>query len=166
MWAAAALSCVLVALMVWLIPDGRAIAHGLLGINPGVVPHATSDGTVGYALRLLCNNAIVALWPLTGLYLLLGVDRRWRRVFLGVVVLSAARSVAPVAFALGLWGTRLLPYIPNAPFELAAITTSPVLYLLRSTQRISFRELTVGITVIGALLVTAAALETWAVPLR
>jgi hypothetical protein len=165
-WATATLASALVALMVWLTPEGGALAHSLLGTGPRVVPHATSNRTVGYALRLLLNNAIVALWPLTGLYILRDVDSWWRRAFMVVVVLSALRSIAPVAAALGLWGTRLLPYIPNAPFELAAITTSPVLYALWSGRRISVRELSVGITVIGALLVTAAALETWAVPLR
>ncbi len=115
-----------------------------------MVPHPTSDRTVGYALRLLFNNAIVALGRLTGLYFLRGRRPRWRRVFLGVVVLSALRSIAPRRGRLGLWGTRLLPYIPNAPFELAAITTSPVLYALRSDSRISLRELSGGITVIGA----------------
>lgn len=165
-WATAALACVLFALVVWLVPDGSVLAHALLGIKPSVVPHSTSNRTLGYALGLLFNNAIVALWPLTGLYILRDVKSRWRRLFLAVVVLFALRSIAPVAAALGLWGTRLLPYIPNAPFELAAITTGAVLYVLGSTQRISGRELTVGIAVVGLLLVTAAALETWAAPLH
>jgi hypothetical protein len=57
-----------------------------------------------------------------------------------------------------------VPYIPNAPFELAAITTGGVLYVLASRQRISRPALRTGIAAVVVLLTLAAALETWAVP--
>ncbi len=165
-WALGVAACALAALSVELVPGAAAIAHSVLGARPGAVPHPASGRTVGYAVGLLVNNAVVALWPLTGLFLLRGAPRSWRRAFVAVVVLSTIRSVVPLAAAIGLWGTRLLPYIPNAPFELGAITTSGVLYVLRSDNRISPRALRSGAAAVGLLLVIAAALETWAVPVR
>jgi hypothetical protein len=165
-WVAAVIGIAVVAIAIATTPDGRLVAHALLGANPRIAPHAASGRTLGYAFGLLVNNAIVALWPLTGLFLLHDFPRSWRRVFIAVVVLAAVRSVVPVAAALGLWGTRLLPYIPNAPFELAAITTGAVLYVLRSDQRISPRSLGTGVVAVGLLLAIAAVLETWAVPAR
>jgi hypothetical protein len=165
-WGFAVVACALATLLIDVVPGAAAIAHSALGAKPGVVPHPASGRTVGYALGLLVNNALVALWPLTGLFLLRDAPRSWRRAFIGVVVVSALRSVVPLAAAVGLWGTRLLPYIPNAPFELGAITTSGVLYVLRSEDRISLRALRYGTAAVGLLLLIAAALETWAVPVR
>lgn len=163
-WALAMVAFASIALVVRFAPGAATVAHALLGTSPGVVPHSSSGRTVGYALGLLVNNTIVALWPLSGLYLLRDLPRVWRRGFIVIVVAASARSVAPVAAATGLWGARLLPYIPNAPFELAAITTGGVLYVLRSDRRISVLALRGGVIAVVLLLMIAAALETWAVP--
>jgi hypothetical protein len=163
-WALAVTAFALIAFVVRFAPGGATVAHALLGTKPSAVPHSTSRGTLGYALGLLVNNVIVALWPLSGLYLLRDCPRPWRRVFIAIVVAAAVRSVAPVAVATGVWGSRLLPYIPNAPFELAAITTGGVLYVLRSDRRISAIALRSGVAAVLLLLLIAAVLETWAVP--
>jgi hypothetical protein len=163
-WALALLAFALIAFVVRFAPGGATIAHALLGTKPNAVPHSTSGRTLGYAFGLLVNNATVALWPLSGLYLLRDCPRAWRRVFIAIVVLAAVRSVAPAAVATGVWGSLLLPYIPNTPFELAAITTGGVLYVLRSDRQISALALRNGVTAVVVLLVIAAALETWAVP--
>lgn len=163
-WVLALLVCLLLAATVSFAPGGHSLARALLGAGARIAPHPASGRTVVYALGLLLNNTIVALWPLTGLFVLRDFPSSLRRVFIGVVVLSGARSAAPLAAAIGLWGTRLLPYIPNAPFELAAITTGGVLYVLASGQRLSGRALRTGVTAVLVLLLIAAALETWAVP--
>jgi hypothetical protein len=163
-WALAVMAFALIVFFVRFAPGGLTIAHALLGTKPDAVPHSTSGRSLGYAFGLLVNNAIVALWPLSGLFLMRDLPSTWRRVFIAIVVAAAVRSVAPVAVATGVWGSRLLPYIPNAPFELAAITTGGVLYVLRSDRRISALALRNGVTAVLLLLLVAAALETWAVP--
>jgi hypothetical protein len=163
-WALAVLAFALIAFGARFAPGGATMAHGLLGTKPDAVPRSTSGRSLSYAFGLLVNNAIVALWPLSGLYLMRDLPSSWRRVFIVIVVAAAIRSVAPVAVATAVWGSRLLPYIPNAPFELAAITTGGVLYVLRSDRRISTLALLNGVTAVLLLLLIAAALETWAVP--
>jgi hypothetical protein len=114
-WVAAVLAIVLVALIVGCIPGTTRLAHDAFGISLTVGPHSTSGRSVGYALRVFFNNTLLALWPLTGLYLLRDVPGSWWRVWNGLVVLIAVRNIAPVPAALGVWGVRVLPYIPNAP---------------------------------------------------
>jgi hypothetical protein len=99
-WGLALLGCALLALTVGVAPGGHWVAHSLLGASATITPHPASGRTVGYALGLLLNNAIVALWPLTGLFVLRDFPPAWRRVFIAVVVLSGVRSVARPTCAL------------------------------------------------------------------
>ncbi len=142
----------------------RDIAHALVPFDWRVAPHDPNAHDVATAVSLWFHNARVALAPLGAAAAVQNHPGRLRRVgdvLLGVVF---AANVIPLAVELGTWGSRLLPYIPNAPVELLALVTGPVSWWLVTRGRLPIRSLWLTAAIVVALLLLAACLETWAVP--
>jgi len=142
----------------------RGLAHTLVPFDWSVAPHDPNAHDVATALNLWFHNARLALAPLAAAAAVQNHRGRLRRiadVLLGVVF---AVNVVPLAIELGTWGTRLLPYIPNAPVELLALVAGPVSWWLVTRGRLPVRSLWLTAAIVVALLLLAACLETWAVP--
>ena len=75
-------------------------------------------------------------------------------------------NVLPVGAALGAYGPPLLAFIPQVPFEWAALALGASAWLMQRREPLAVREGLALFAVIGGLLLCAAVLETVAVPHR
>jgi hypothetical protein len=142
----------------------RDLAHILVPLDWHRAPYDPSAHDIATALSLWFHNARLALAPLAAAAAVQRHGGRLRRagdVLFGVVL---AVNVIPVAVDLGTWGSRLLPYIPNAPVELLGLVIGPVSWWLVTRGRIAVRSLWLIAALVVALLLIAACLETWTVP--
>jgi len=121
---------------------------------------------IGHVLALAAHNVPVAAWPL-----LLGVvgahhHRLSRHVADTVVLACIIVNTLPVGAALGAYGARLLPYLPQLPLEWAGLALGVSAWLIQRQRPLAVPEglalfaLTVGV------LFCAAVVETVAVPHR
>ena len=150
-----------------LVPAARSVAHHLLSLDLHVHIHPAPRPTIRTAAGLLLNNVRATGWPL--LAATLGAARSTplrRRVTHAAVAVSLAVNLLPVAAAIGVYRSELVPYLPHLPLELYAITTGPTTWLLASHSALTRRQ--TGLITASMLLALAAAafLETWAVPHR
>ncbi len=147
------------------VPAARWLAHHELALALHVRIGPAPDPTLQRALWILIDNIRATGWPLLAA---LGAQHpAWlRRVTHGAVLVSLAANLLPVAAALGVYRSQLVPYLPHLPLELFAITTGPATWLLSTRRQITHRQLAqVALSMLAALTV-AAGLETWAVPHR
>ena len=142
----------------------RDLAQTVVPFDWRIAPHDPNAHDVATALSLWFHNARLALAPLAAAAAVQTHPSRLRRI--GDVLLSLvfAANVIPLAVELGTWGSRLLPYIPNAPVELLALVAGPVSWWLVTRGRLPVRSLWLTSAIVVALLLLAACLETWAVP--
>jgi hypothetical protein len=75
-----------------------------------------------------------------------------------------AVNVVPVGVALGAYGPAVLPYIPNLPFEWAALAAGASAWLLQRHGTLTVHGGLALLTPTTCMLLAAAALETYAVP--
>jgi hypothetical protein len=146
------------------VPVARDVAHLLLPLDWRHAPHDPNAHDIATALNLWFHNARLALAPLAAAAAVQrggGPLRRVGDVLFGFLL---AVNVIPVAVDLGTWGSRLVPYIPNAPVELLGLVIGPVAWWLVTRGRIPVRSLWLIAALVVALLLIAACLETWAVP--
>lgn len=149
---------------VWLL----TIVAGLLGLlvpalAPGGGPHPVLHGSTRDMLWILVTNLRLLSVPFA--FVLIGFHRsRSGRAFgdlLGgaLVTLNCLR----VGLALGRYGTRLVPYIPQLPIEWFALALSASAWIAARNggQPRSLRAQ--GLQTLVAA-VTAAAIETWLTP--
>jgi len=113
---AAAVGCV------WLLTAfGALLAQLEPGLAPSTGPHPTLHGTLGELTSVIANNLRVLAAPF-----LLTVFR-WQsgRItrHLGDLLIAGliAENTIAVGLALGRWGDRLLPYVPQLPLEWTAL---------------------------------------------
>jgi hypothetical protein len=142
----------------------RDVAQTVVPFDWRIAPHDPNAHDVATALSLWFHNARLALAPLAAAAAVQTHRGRLRQagdLLLGVVF---AANVIPLAVELGTWGSRLLPYIPNAPVELLALVAGPVSWWLVTRGRLPVRSLWLIAAIVVALLLLAACLETWAVP--
>lgn len=154
----------IVAVVVALAPPVRQALHALVPLSWHTRPHDPDAHNLQAAWSLFEHNARLMLAPLA---LAAAIGHRPGRLRTALDVLLAALVAAntlPVAVALGSWGQALLPYVPNAPFELAALTVGPLAWLEVTRGRMRVARLWLPAVAILGLLTVAAALETWAVP--
>lgn len=143
----------------------RDLAHLILPVQRGHAPHdPTSTHNVATALSLWIHNARLSLAPLAAAAAVQHRPGRLRRAVDVLLIIVLALNLIPVAIELGTWGSRLLPYIPNAPVELLALLTGPVSWWLVTRGRLPLRSLWLSTAAVVALMAAAACLETWAVP--
>jgi hypothetical protein len=127
-------------------------------------PHATLTGSLGDALSILQNNARVLAAPFL-LYLLgFPASRTGRLAGDMLVALLTAASALPVGLELGRWHAQLLPFLPQLPLEWTALAVAISAWLAARHNHGQPSQLAVLATLTLALLVAAAALETWATP--
>ncbi len=142
----------------------RGPIHRLLDLS--LSAERNQPPNVGHVLALLAHNLPLAAWPL-----LLGVagvhrHRLARQVTDIVVAAWLTANVLPVGAALGAYGTPLLAYLPQVPFEWAALALGTSAWLLQRRDPLTAREGAALFALIAGLLVVAATLETVAVPHR
>ncbi len=129
-------------------------------------PQHNPPPNIGHVLKLLAHNLPLAAWPL-----LLGVvgahRRRLARQATDTVVAAwLVANVLPVGAALGVYGASLLAYIPQVPFEWAALALGASAWLMQRREPLTVREGLAMFALIGGALLCAAVLETVAVPHR
>jgi len=131
-----------------------------------LTPARNPPPTLARILALAAHNLPIAAWPL-----LLGVagtasSPLARRAADSLVVGCALANTLPVGAALGAYGARLVPYIPQLPLEWAALAAGYCSWIhqrrepLNATQRFTWLALTT------ALVIGAAVIERAAVPHR
>ena len=129
-------------------------------------PHATLTGSLGDALSILQNNARVLAAPFLLWLLGFPASRTGRLAGDMLVALLAAASAVPVGLELGRWHARLLPFLPQLPLEWAALAVAISAWLAARHNHAQPSQLALLAALTLALLVAAAALETWATPHR
>ena len=142
----------------------RDLTHVVVPFDWHHAPHDASGHNATTALSLWLHNARLALAPLAGAAAVQRNARRLRQAGDVLFGFLLAINVVPLAVDLGTWGSRLLPYIPNAPIELLGFIVGPVTWWLVTRGRIPVRSLWLIAAVVVVLLLAAACLETWAVP--
>lgn len=136
----------------------------LLELN--LSPERNPPPTIGHVLALLAHNLPLAGWPL-----LLGVvgahrHRPARLVADTAVAGWLTANVLPVGAAVGAYGSRLLVYLPQVPFEWAALALGASAWLMERRDPLTVREGVALFALIASALLCAAVLETVAVPHR
>jgi uncharacterized membrane protein len=122
--------------------------------------------SVGRALELAAHNVSVAAWPL--LLGVAGAHRHHLTRTLGdwALLASIALNTLLVGAAVGAYGLRLAPYVPQLPVEWAAVALGAASWLAHRHTPPSIPDGLLRLAVIAVLLLISAALETWAVPHR
>lgn len=141
----------------------RSVMHTLVPFNWHVAPHDPNARDLHTMLSLWFHNARVALAPLALAAAVQTSPGRLRRTGDVLLAVVFALNVIPFAVDLGTWGSRLVPYIPNSPVELLALTIGPVSWWLVTRGRVPVRFLMRATVIAVGLLLLAACLETWAV---
>jgi hypothetical protein len=145
-----------------------ALGIGLALVDPALTgstrPHATLTGRLGDAAGILENNARVLSVP----FLLVLLDFPQSRIgrHAGDVIVTAltAASTIPVGLELGRWQGRLLPYLPQLPFEWTALALAVNAWVVARSGHLTTRQLVQLAAVILTLLTCSACLETWVTP--
>ena len=90
-------------------------------LAPSGHPHPTLHGTLGELASVIANNLRVLAAPFLLAVFHWPAGRITRR--LGDVLIAAliAQNTLAVGLALGRWGDRLLPYVPQLPLEWTAL---------------------------------------------
>jgi hypothetical protein len=129
-------------------------------------PQLTPPPSAGHVLVLLALNLPVAAWPL-----LLGVidvhrHRLSRWLADALLLVCFTRNVLWVGAALGTYGARLLPYVPQLPLEWAGLALGASAWLVQRRRPLSvpLHERLVWLGLTAGVLLLAAVLETVAVP--
>lgn len=122
------------------------------------------SGTASMAALIATNNLREAAIPL--LFAALKTGGRRRPVILGDVVVGAslAVNVALGGLALGAYGIRLLPYLPQWPLEWGALALALTGWRRARNGRRDPCELALLAIATAILLCLAALIETYAVP--
>ena len=123
---------------------------------------------LGHIMALATHNIPIASWPL-----LLGVLGAHRHRFSkhladGLVVACIILNTLPVGAALGAYGTVVLPYVPQLPFEWAGLALGAGAWITQRNRHgvtpTGERVATLAMIVIA--MTCAAVLETFTVPHR
>jgi hypothetical protein len=140
----------------------RAFTTGLLGLT--LNPKATPAPTVGRVLALSAHNLALAAWPLLLSYAGACRRARGRMVADTAVGVSLLANVLPVGAALGAYGSALSAYVPQLPLEWAGLAVGYAAWCSQRRRTVSLRERARWLALITLLLISAAVLETIAVP--
>lgn len=129
-------------------------------------PHPALNGTLSDALSILQNNLRVLAVPFLLAALRFPASRLGRPSGDAIIAGLIAASTIPVGIALGRWQERLLPYLPQLPFEWAALTVATGAWLAARHGGARARELAILGATATVLLIGGASLETWCTPHR
>lgn len=142
---------------------GRPV-RGLLALS--LSPERNPPPDIGHVLALLAHNLPLAAWPL-----LLGVvgahhHRLASRAADALIAGWLTANVLPVGAALGAYGSPLLAYLPQVPFEWAGLALGASAWLMQRHAPLTVRQGAALFAGIAGALLCAAFLETVAVPHR
>jgi len=114
-----------------------------------------------HTLAIFAHNLPIAAWPM--LLPPMGAHRssRARRVADALVVVSLAGNALPVGAALGAYGVRVIPYLPQLPIEWAGLACGPAWWLLARRRALGARGTAVWLAITSALIAAAALVETY-----
>jgi hypothetical protein len=147
-----------------------ALGIGLALVDPALAgsnrPHANLTGSLGNAAGILQNNARALSAPFLVVLLDFPQSRIGRYAGDLIVTAVAAASTIPVGLELGRWQERLLPYLPQLPFEWTALALAVNAWVVARSSHLTTRQLAALAAAILTLLSCAACLETWATPHR
>ncbi|HLB21354.1 MAG TPA: hypothetical protein VK605_04555 [Solirubrobacteraceae bacterium] len=115
---------------------------------------------------MTAHNLPIAAWPI-----LLGVlgahhSRIGRRRADAFVLGALLANTTAVGAAIGTYGARLLPYIPQLPLEWAALALGASAWLVQRRRALLISDALGVLVLIATLLLMAGALETFGVPHR
>ena len=150
---AAATACV------WLLTAfGVLLARLAPALAPSTHPHPTLHGTLGELASVIANNLRVLAAPFLLTVFRWPGGRMTRR--LGDLLIAAliAENTITVGLALGRWGDRLLPYVPQLPLEWTALGIAGAAWLT-ARDRSRGRVLAAYALATLALTISAAAVE-------
>jgi len=144
---------------VWLLTAlGVLLARLAPALAPSAHPHPTLHGTLGELASVIANNLRVLAAPFLLAVFHWPDGRLTRR--LGDVLIAAlvAENTIAVGLALGRWGERLLPYVPQLPLEWTALGLAGAAWL---TARDGSRGRILAVYALAtlALTISAAAVE-------
>jgi hypothetical protein len=160
LWTAA----LVIALLTALTPEVKTIVRELLSLRAQPLPAPPPSPL--HALALAAHNLPMIAWPL-----LLGVrggqrSPHGRRAADRLVLAVLLANVIPVGAALGADGLRLLPFLPQVPIEWAAFALGASSWAIRRRGDVRVWTRAKLLLVLTALVLCAAVLEIWAVPVR
>jgi hypothetical protein len=141
-----------------------AAIHPALG--PGTRPHPALTPSLATAISIWQSNLRVLAAPFILAALRFADSHLWRAIGDLLVAAITGYSTLTVGLALGRWGATLVPYLPNLPAEWAALSLAVVVWLLARKHALAGSGLAALAVTIAVLLAAAAALETWATPVR
>jgi len=144
---------------IWLLTAAGAVAaHIAPGLAPSAHPHPTLHGTLGELASVVANNLRALAAPFLLAVFRWPGGRLTRR--LGDIVIAAliAENTIAVGLAVGRWGDRLLPYVPQLPLEWTALGIAGAAWL---TARDGGRGRVLAVYGLAtlALTISAAAVE-------
>jgi hypothetical protein len=144
---------------VWLLTGfGVLLAQFVPGLAPSTRPHPTLHGTLGELASVIATNLRVLAAPFLLAVFRWPAGRLTRR--LGDLLIAAliGENTIAVGLAIGRWGERLLPYVPQLPLEWAALGITGAAWLTARNSG-GGRVLAVYALATLALTISAAAVE-------
>jgi hypothetical protein len=144
-------------------PLALPVRH-LLGL--ALTAHRNPPPRIEHVLALAAHNIPIAAWPL--LLGLMGAHRHRLATHIadGVLLACIILNTLPVGAALGAYGARLLPYLPQLPLEWAGLALGASAWLVQRRRALTVPEGLGLFALIASVLLCAAVLETVAVPHR
>lgn len=165
-YAAGCLALTAAAAAAALLPAAGWLAHAAVGLPLHARLRPAPPPRLAGAVALLGANLRATGWPLIPAALRAGRSAGLRRLVDITLAAGLTVNLVPVAAALGVYRLRLLPYLPQLPLELYALTSGAAAWWLSSRRHTTRRQLALIAASLLAALAGAAALETWAVPHR
>lgn len=147
--------------------DAATLGHATRGaLELALTPAHNPPVQVQRVLALAAHNVPIAAWPLLPGLLADRPNRILRHAVDGLVVACLLANAAPVGAALGAYGARLLPYVPQLPIEWAGLAFGYASWLVQRRHTIGAAQRVGLLAAIVLVLVLAAIIETAAVPHR
>jgi hypothetical protein len=149
---------------VWLLTAFGALSARLLpGLAPSGHPHPALHGTLGELASVIANNLRVLAAPFLLAVFRWPGGRMTRRLGDLLIAGLIAENTIAVGLAVGRWGDRLLPYVPQLPLEWTALGMAGAAWL---TARDSGRGRVLAVYALAtlALTISAAAVEVELIP--
>lgn len=145
------------ALLITITPGASVLARELLHLKLGASTNPPSS--LAIVASIAANNMLRSSWPLALGPLGAGRNRFTRALADGAVLANLLVAGLLVGGALGGYGTRVLPYLPNVPVEWAGIASGTAGWFIERRRPLIQRERVAVSACTAALLICAAICE-------